>query len=214
MAAASPHWVRHDLSGAAPAVREARLERWLEEDRVRGFELDQAPATRVAQFRMDGDEHVLVWSFHHLLLDGRSVTHVLREAFALYDGADAAELPARRPFREHVEWLQARGTAADQAFRTARLAGMDAPEPLRGCRAAPRNGSEPPLGTRELRLAEEDTAVLRAFEAEQGVWLNTLVQGAWALLLERYTGSPEAVFGVVRGGRATGVQGWTGWCGC
>jgi amino acid adenylation domain-containing protein/non-ribosomal peptide synthase protein (TIGR01720 family) len=213
MAVARPEWVLHDLSEAAPAVREARLERWLEEDRVRGFALDQAPPMRLALFRMGGDEHVLVWSFHHLLLDGRSVTHVLREAFALYDGADPEELPARRPFREHVEWLQARGTAADQPFWTARLAGMPSPEPLRGCRAAPCGGSEPAFGTRELRLTEEETAALRAFEGEQGVWLNTLVQGAWALLLGRYTGSPEAVFGVVRGGRATGVRGVDGMVG-
>ena len=45
------------------------------------------------------------------------------------------------------------------------------------------------------------------------MWLSTLVLGAWAVLLGRWTGSAEAVFGVVRGGRATGVDGAEGMVG-
>jgi amino acid adenylation domain-containing protein len=208
---------RHDWSGVAPDAREARLEEWLAEDRARGFSPGMAPVTRLALFALAPDEHVLVWTFHHLLLDGRSVGHLLREAFALYDGDagdDGAELPERRPFREHVAWLHARDAAADQAYWTGVLAGVEAPPPLRVERAAPCDPAvEPPFGERELTLPQGATAALRAFEAEQGVWLNTLVQGAWALLLGRYTGAAEAVFGVVRGGRGTGVPGAEGMVG-
>ncbi|HEU0302377.1 MAG TPA: amino acid adenylation domain-containing protein [Longimicrobium sp.] len=207
---------RHDWSGLVPAAWTARLDEWLAQDRARGFSLGRAPAARLALFALAPGDHALVWSFHHLLLDGRSVGHVLREVFALYDAAgdDGVELPERRPFREHVAWLHARDGAGDRAYWAGVLAGVEAPPPLRVGRASPRDPAvEPPSGERELALAESATAALRAFEAEQGVWLNSLVQGAWALLLGRYTGAAEAVFGVVRSGRGTGVPGAEGMVG-
>ncbi|HLM68217.1 MAG TPA: condensation domain-containing protein, partial [Longimicrobium sp.] len=195
-----------DWSRLGAGERDARLERWLAEDRARGFDLGRAPALRLALFRMAADEHVLVWTFHHVLLDGTSVGHVLREVFTLYDAADAV-LPERRPFHEHVARLRGRDAADDVAYWGARFRGFGGAERVRGIRRAPRDpAAEPVAGDRELLLSAADTGALRAFEGERGVWLNTLVQGAWALLLGRYTGAAEAVFGVVRGGRG-GVEG-------
>ncbi|HEX6910894.1 MAG TPA: condensation domain-containing protein, partial [Longimicrobium sp.] len=206
-------WAVHDLSALPPAEREARLERWLDADRARGYDLARAPAMRLALFRHDAGAHVLAWSFHHVLLDGASVAHVLREVFALYDGEEA-DLPARTPFAAHVQWLRARGPAADEAYWTARLRGAGAAEPVRAGRAAPRDGAaEGPFGGCELRLSERATSALRAFEQAQGVWLSTLVHAAWALLLGRCTGRGEVVFGAVRAGRGTGVPGAEGMVG-
>ena len=206
-----------DWAALPPAEREERLERHLREDRAREFDLAQAPPTRLALFRMAANAHVLVWTFHHALLDGRSVGHVLQEVFALYDTAaeePEVALPERRPFREHVAWLRGRDPAADEAYWKALFRGMDAPERVRAIRRAPRDpAAEPLAGDREVLLSAAETEALRDFEAARGVWLNTLVQGAWALLLGRYTGSREAVFGVVRGGRGPGVEGAEGMVG-
>ncbi|MBW3570695.1 MAG: amino acid adenylation domain-containing protein, partial [Gemmatimonadetes bacterium] len=207
---------RTDWAGLGAPERRERLERRLAEDRARGFDLAAAPAMRLALFRMAPDEQVLVWTFHHILLDGKSVGHVLQELFTLYDaaveGRDAA-LPERRPFRDHVAWLRGRDAAADEAYWAAHLRGTGAPERVRGLRRAPRDpAAEPVAGDRELLLSAADTEALRAFEGEHGVWLNTLVQGAWALLLGRYTGAGQAVFGAVRAGRA-GVEGAEGMVG-
>ncbi|HEX2092799.1 MAG TPA: amino acid adenylation domain-containing protein [Longimicrobiaceae bacterium] len=208
---------RCDHEGLAPSDHEARLQRYLVDDRARGFDLAEAPAMRLALFRHAADEHVLVWSFHHILLDREATAAVLREVFTLYDadrdGAEV-ELPARRPFREHVAWLRGRDPAADEAYWTARLRGVDAPTPLRGSRSAPRGPeAEPAYGEREIRLSPAGDAALRAFKRERGVNLNILAQGAWALLLGHYTGRDEVVFGLVRGGRATGVEGAEGMLG-
>ncbi|HSU16596.1 non-ribosomal peptide synthetase [Longimicrobium sp.] len=199
---------QHDCAGLPPSGQEARLHRYLAEDRARGFDLAQAPAMRLALFRMAGG-YVLVWSFHHILLDGKSVAHVLEEVFAAYDGAgEETETPERRPFRDHVAWLRERDAAADEAYWSGLLGGLPAPAAMPAGRSAPRDAAaEPAAGERELRLSAGVTGALRAFEREQGVWLNTLVQGAWALLLGRYTGSDEAVFGVVRGGRGAAAEG-------
>ncbi|MBW3570675.1 MAG: amino acid adenylation domain-containing protein, partial [Gemmatimonadetes bacterium] len=206
-----PELAWHDWADVDPAEQQGRLERHLARDRAHGFALAEAPPVRLALFRLSAAEHVLVWSFHHILLDARSVSHVLRDVFTLYDAGGEVgepELPPRPPFREHVAWLRGRDAAADRAYWTELLRGVGAPARVHPSRGAPRDpDAEPPSGEREIRLSDAATAALRTFEREQGVWLNTLVQGAWALLLARYTGSREAVFGVVRGGRAGGADG-------
>jgi amino acid adenylation domain-containing protein len=206
----------HDCGALAAAEREARLERYLAEDRARGFDLAEGPVMRLALFRFADDEHVLVWSFHHIVLGGGSVAAVLLEVFALYDAGEDAEpgLPARRPFRDHVEWLRGRDPAADQAYWSRRLRGVNAPAAMPAARRAPRDpAAEPAFGELELRLDAPAEAALRTLKRERGVNLNTVAQGAWALLLGRYTGCDEAVFGLVRGGRGTGVEGVDGMVG-
>src|SRR6185436_11238505 len=105
--------------------RREALERYLEDDRARGFDLSQAPAMRLALFRPAHDEWVLVWSFHHVLLDGRSVTELLGEVFSDYDGV-LPDLPTRRPFRDYVRWLRERDPAADEAYWARLLHGSEA----------------------------------------------------------------------------------------
>jgi hypothetical protein len=201
----------HDCSGLPAPEREAHLQGWLADDRARGFDLGRGPVMRLALFRFGAQEHVLVWSFHHAILGGGSVAAVLTEVFALYDGAAEADLPVRRPFRDHVAWLVARDPADDQAYWTRRLRDLDPPPPMPSVRRAPRDpGTEPRYGELEIRLSPGAEAALRRFKQERGVNLNTVAQGAWALLLGRYTGHPEAVFGLVRGGRATGLEGADG----
>jgi len=209
---------RHDGAGVALAEREEALARYLAEDRARGFDLAEAPAMRLALFHGAGDDEcVLVWSVHHVLLDLWSLTRVLGEVLALYDaGADGAEaaLPVLRPFRDHVRWLRERDAAADEAYWTGVFEGLEAPAPMRPIRSAPRDPrAEPHFGARELRLSPAADAALRALKRDRGVFVNTVVQGAWALLLGRYTGSTEAVFGTVRHGRATGLEGAEGMVG-
>ncbi|HEU4560010.1 MAG TPA: amino acid adenylation domain-containing protein, partial [Longimicrobium sp.] len=207
---------RRDCAGLGPAGREAAVERYLAEDRARGFDLAEAPAMRLALFQGAADEHVLVWSVHHILLDGWSATRVLGEVFTLYDAGaeDAAALPVSRPFGDYVRWLRERDGAADEAYWTGVLGGLEAPAPVPPIRSAPRDPrAEPRFGARELRLSPAADAALRALKRDRGVFVNTVVQGAWALLLGRYTGSTEAVFGTVRHGRATGVEGAEGMVG-
>ncbi|HEX9938493.1 MAG TPA: AMP-binding protein, partial [Longimicrobium sp.] len=116
-------------------------------------------------------------------------------------------LPVPRPFGDHVRWLRERDGAADEAYWTGILGGLEAPAPVRPIRSAPRDPrAEPHFGARELRLSPAADAALRALKRDRGVFVNTVVQGAWALLLGRYTGSTEAVFGTVRHGRATGLE--------
>ncbi|NNL67848.1 MAG: AMP-binding protein, partial [Myxococcales bacterium] len=198
-----------DLRELPAAERAGAVDAHADAERARGFDLAQAPLFRVAVLQRDDAAFSVVWSFPHILMDGRSFPLVLRELFARYDAARAGqgvELPARPPYREFVEWVGARDVAASEPFWRERLAGFREPTPLPGTPsdAASGEGVSTPVerGERELRLSREATDALRALADANGLSLNHLVQGAWAILLSRYAGQRDVVFGATRAGRA------------
>jgi hypothetical protein len=133
----------HDHARLSESAREAELARFLEEDRERGFDLATPPLARLALFVHGPADHVLVWTFHHVLLDGRSFTQVLREVFERYDAEGRGEPwdpPAPPPFRLHCEHLAARARQSEpEASAAARADEAFWSEHLRA--ASPRRGA-------------------------------------------------------------------------
>ncbi|MBC3990751.1 non-ribosomal peptide synthase/polyketide synthase [Streptomyces sp. AC563] len=199
-----------DWSGLDEAGREAALERLLAEDRERGLALDRPPLLRLALARLSPTEVRVVWTFHHVLLDGWSVFHVLSDVFAchaaLARGADPRP-PERRPFADYVAWLATRdGDRAEEHWRRA-LAGLAAPTPLPYDRR-PARGAATRSGTwLSQRLGERESAALRDFARAHHLTLNTVVQGVWALLLSRWSGERDVCFGTTVSGRPSDLPG-------
>ncbi|HEX4953893.1 MAG TPA: amino acid adenylation domain-containing protein [Thermoanaerobaculia bacterium] len=193
------------------AKREAALEELLEEDRRRGFDLAQAPLMRLALQRLTVNRWQLTWSHHHLLLDGWSVAIVLQEVFRHYESARQAvplELTPSRPFQDYVRWLAGRNLAQAEDFWRDYLAGFVTPTPL-PCDRDPRTwaGEGDGYDRRAWSLPGTLVGRLRAFASRNQLTVNTLIQGAWAVLLARYSGERDVVFGVTTAGRPLELQG-------
>ncbi|MFE9173487.1 non-ribosomal peptide synthase/polyketide synthase [Streptomyces kebangsaanensis] len=193
-----------DWSGLDPARRDTELRRLLDEDRARGIALDRPPLLRVTLIRLGPDEVRVLWTFHHVLLDGWSVFHVLSDVMAAHAALAAGgepRLPRRRPFADYAAWLAGRDTAAAEEHWKAALAGYAAPTPLPYDRR-PAPGAAARSGTwLSRRLGADGTARLTDFARRHRLTLNTLVQGAWALLLARFSGEREVCFGTTVSGR-------------
>ena len=194
------------------AAEQARsLAAWLESDRARGFDLASPPLTRVALFRRGDASWTCVWSLHHALMDGRSFRIVLDDVFACYDALQRGEAWTRsqpRAFREHVAWLRDRDRSGDAAFWRERLHGVEAPTPWPPQRSASHGDSvETGTGSETRQLDAATTERLRAFATAHGLGLDTLVQGAWALLLARMAGHADVVFGTTHAGRRSAGPG-------
>jgi amino acid adenylation domain-containing protein len=201
-----------DWSGLDPAERERELEAFLAEDRRRGFDLLAAPLMRLALVRAGAGEWRVQWSFHHLLLDGWSLPRVLDEVLTFDADARAGRetlLPRPRPFRDYVLWLQGRDPAAAEAFWRGRLAGVAAPTPLGIDRPAPAGAADDPARWAEetVSLTADVMAGLASLARRARATPATLVQGAWALLLSRYAGQDDVVFGAVVSGRPAELPG-------
>ncbi len=211
-------WEVVDLRHADGSSRARLLQDFLDTDRLRGFRLDRPPLIRLALLRMADDHYELVWTLHHIVLDGRSRTMVLREAFACYDAAcrdePYAPPPPPEPYCDFISYLAGRDLAAAQEFWTAALHGFVTPTSVAGVRPPTRL---PVAGPRnhlvETCLGMDTSAALKAIARDNGLTLTTLVHGAWALLLSRHSGEADVAFGVVRAGRRTGAAGADGMVG-
>jgi len=201
-----------DWRDVPPSARAERLEAFLREDRRRGLDLARAPLLRLTLLCWGPAEYQLVWTFHHAILDGRSFTIVLQEFLTLYDDGGAALDAAPVPFRQHVEAIASQDWRAARPFWAERLGDVTAATPLP---AGPRRavaGAER-QGDRTVQLDAAATEALVATAAHAGVTLNTLVQGAWAILLGRHAEQSDVIFGVVRAGRHSSVPGAEGMVG-
>ncbi|MBV9464062.1 MAG: non-ribosomal peptide synthetase, partial [Verrucomicrobiae bacterium] len=200
-------WAQEDWSTLGAEQAEDRLEEFLRNDRRRGFQLAEAPALRLLLLRFGAEHWVLVWSFHHILIDGSSSRDILQEVFSAYasllSGAEPS-FPARRPYHEYLDWLDRRDVGADEAFWRDLLRGFRFQTPLPGGSGSIRDEHGRLQAAQQTRhLSIDLTSKLKAFSNQQGFTLHTVLRGAWALLLCRYTGEEEVVFGTTRSCRKT-----------
>ena len=115
-------------------------------------------------------------------------------------------LPPARPFGDYIAWLRKRSAAKAETFWRQELVGFTAPNSLR---VAPPAGAETAAGYAEhgIDLSREVTAALQALAARHKVTLQTVTLGTWALLLSRYSGEEDVVFGNVVSGRPAALPG-------
>jgi amino acid adenylation domain-containing protein len=199
-----------DWRGLPDEARRRELEDFLASDRAEGFDLSRAPLMRLTLASLPGGSHQLVWSFHHILLDGWCLSPLLGEVFECYETLRAGREPRasrRRPYRDYIAWLRRQGAGEAERFWRESLKGFRSPTPLGVDRLAVEHGAESGYGRLKGQLSREVTEALQAFARREGLTLNVLAQGAWALLLSRYSGESDVVFGATVSGRPPALDG-------
>ncbi|MEG4862220.1 MULTISPECIES: non-ribosomal peptide synthetase [unclassified Microcoleus] len=186
--------------------RTRQLATFLQADRLQGFDLTQAPLMRLALFRVAETEYKLIWTYHHILLDSTSAITVLQAVFTLYEaltGDRQLELTPPSGDRDASHRMQ-QDISKTEAFWRQYLSGFCDRTPLVGGVSPVGKIANPQenLSSPEIRLSSSVTAALNSLIHEQQLTLNTLLQGVWALLLSRCSGSQDVVFGSICNSRS------------
>jgi amino acid adenylation domain-containing protein/non-ribosomal peptide synthase protein (TIGR01720 family) len=173
-------------------------------ERAQGFELGTAPLFRLKLVRTGADDWHLIYTSHHILMDGWSNAQLLAEVIQHYAAGQSLPAPSGQ-YRDYLGWLQQQSAVAGEQFWKAALAPLEAPTLLA-------EALRPPLGaegTEEHRVALDSRATQRLaeFARQHKVTLNTVLQAAWSLLLQRYTGQDCVVFGATVAGRSAPLPG-------
>ncbi|MBY4128508.1 amino acid adenylation domain-containing protein [Rhodococcus fascians] len=194
-----------DLRAMSELERDARCAEIVEADRLRRFDLESGPFLRFAVIRMADGDYRLVVTDHHIVLDGWSMPIVLRELLALYAlRGDDSVLPRPRPYRSFLSWLNSRDERLALEAWNAAFDGATQPTLLAGTVRTSVTGWASVL---EASVSETVTAALVERAGRLDVTVNTLVQGAWALLLARTMGRDDVVFGATVSGRPGEIDG-------
>ncbi|MFD8515486.1 amino acid adenylation domain-containing protein [Streptomyces antimycoticus] len=195
-------WTEVDLSGCAPTERESRLAGLVERERGHRFDLGNAPLLRFTVVTLGPDRRALLFTNHHMLVDGWSMPMLFAELFALYGGDNALRPPFA--YRDYLDWLGRQDRAAAERAWSEELAGLGDATVL-----APgeRSGAVVVPERLTAELPEETTAALTATARTFGLTLNTVVQSALAVLIARATGQSDVVFGTTVSGRPAQLPG-------
>lgn len=197
-----------DWSDAADSQHEARLQRLLEEEREAGFDLLTKPPFRLRLIRLAADRHWFIMSNHHILIDAWCRSLLMGDFLEIYAALDRGTRPALDSaprYRDFIVWLDGRDRASSRDWWRGTLGGFDRPSYLPSDRAIPLDrapgGGGQRVGDRYRWLGPDDNTRLRQLAQSQQLTVNTFAQAAWALVLRRYGGVRDVLFGVTVAGR-------------
>ncbi|MFN8494508.1 MAG: amino acid adenylation domain-containing protein [Caldilineaceae bacterium] len=204
-------WVYFDWRTTADP--QTQLQAFLAADRQQGFDLTQPPLMRCTLIQIADEAYQFVWSHHHILVDGWSLPLIEEAVFTAYEAAtlpdevstQASGSPAVTPYVAYIAWLHQQDKARAKAFWQHELAGFTAPTPFNVDQ--PRGHLQPaaqprsPYARQYVALPATLQSELETFAKRHQLTLNTLFLAAWALLLSRYSGNADVLFGVTVSGR-------------
>ena len=206
-----------DWSERLSAAQTEALRHLCAAERHRAFDLSRAPLMRLKLVRLEADMHHLVWTWHHAILDAWSVPIVIEEFFTAYAARRERRpsgLPPARPYRDFIAWQRSRDTGSAERFWRKTLGGFNEPTPLGIDRLVPPAldneadvNAESGYGLQFLDVPAVEIDALREAARHARLTFNTFVQGAWALLISRYSGRDDVLFGTAVAGRAPELAG-------
>ena len=201
-------WSEVDLSMMTKEAQGLRCAEIVSAERAKGFTFSSGPLLRFVLVQLAPDRHVLVFTNHHLILDGWSTPLLIGEMLELYDNRmNADRLPRVRPYTDYLAWLKTQDHSAALATWKNYLADLEsptimAPQP----QEAKKTETQIPVSCRH-DLSLELTAALNPMARERGLTLNTFLQGLWAVLLARLSNRNDIVFGITVSGRLPELAG-------
>ncbi|MCP4218163.1 MAG: amino acid adenylation domain-containing protein, partial [bacterium] len=195
-----------DIRGEAD--KETYVEQFRQSDRERSFNIEQEPPMRVTVLQLENEVYELVWSFHHILMDGWCLSIIIADFLAAYSALD--QTPPHHPppaasYRTYINWLQKQDKNESASYWSKYLQAYDEPAVI----PAKTSGSVTRYnGAKSIFTVDEATThTLQAVAMESGVTVNILMQALWGIVLNRANGKLDAVFGGVVSGRPAAIQG-------
>ncbi|MGH2507141.1 MAG: non-ribosomal peptide synthetase, partial [Ktedonobacteraceae bacterium] len=192
----------HDLRHWSEAEREAEVQRLLEEETYRPFDLATGPLFRVSLLQLAEEEHILLFTVHHIVFDGWSQGVLIREMVQLYEAfvtnrpSPLSVLPLQ--YTDYTqwqrEWFQGHIMQEQLAFWRKQLGG---PLPIL---ELPTDRPRPPVRTSAgseypFTLSPTTSRALITLSQQEGVTLFMTLFAAFTTLLSRYTGQTDVLVG-------------------
>ncbi|MCW5314093.1 amino acid adenylation domain-containing protein [Nostoc sp. KVJ3] len=198
-------WKELDWQNLTPDEQQQHIADFLKCDRQKGLDLAETPLMRFTLIYLGKQTYQFIWSHHHILFDGWSMQIILKEVLTFYEADYRSEylrLKPSRPYRDYIHWLQQQDIAQAKNFWRQTLQGFEAPISLIGNREQGiGNSKEEIYNEQPFQLSQTVTEKLQYAARQHHLTLNNLVQGAYALLLSRYSGESDVVFGATVSGR-------------
>ncbi|KJB88404.1 peptide synthetase, partial [Paenibacillus sp. E194] len=189
--------------------KQAYLDKKAEDDKLRGFDLEHEALVRVTILRTEEQSYHVLWSFQHILMDGWCLPQLTQELFETYSALASGKQPVGdkgSDYGAYIEWLEKQDDQAASDYWTAFLAGYEGQTVLPGQKEPAPNGRFTADHV-TAELGKELSERMDRVAKQRLVTVNTLLQAAWGVMLQKYNGTNDAVFGSVVAGRPAEIPG-------
>ncbi|WP_260984879.1 condensation domain-containing protein, partial [Paenibacillus xylanexedens] len=204
----NPSIVFKDFTGVPEDKIKCKVEQFKQSDREQGFNLTNDALLRVAVLKTGQSQYEIVWSHHHILIDGWCMRIVLKEFFYMYkqlSSGQTIDLPAVKPYSEFINWLEKQDREEALGYWRDYLAGYE----QRATISASESRTNESYAHEEVlySFSERLTERLMRTSKNHGVTMNSMMQTAWGLLLQHYNNTDDVVFGALVSGRPVEIEG-------
>lgn len=185
----------------------AYLESVKKEDRQVKFQLNKDVLTRLKLFKLNENAHYILWSFHHVIIDGWCKSILIADFIEIYHSLlenRPANLPVIPKYRSYIDWISKRDRTFSEKYWKNFLENYEVQTPV------PLKNSSGEKGEKEFysqRLEQETTNRLKKIARDNQTTLSNLIQTIWGVLLAKYNGTEDALFGSVVSGRPSEMKG-------
>lgn len=197
----------HDWRADGPAQQAEKLKTLRTSDREHGFDLSLAPLSNVALIRVKENEYMLLWSCHHIILDGWSAANILKDVFNSYDTlieGKPGSTPTLPDYRTYLTWIKRQDEERSRSFWKQAMSGFELPSLL--ATAGPgENGTSNEYRETAFALSGEVTTAVNAYARRNRITVSTVIQGLWAILLGRHLHRRDVVIGTTVSGRGAPI---------
>jgi Condensation domain len=194
---------RIDLTGLPPKEREEEVSRIAREEAETGFDLSRGPLFRVKVLKLEEEEHVLLYTMHHIVSDAWSMVVLMREVGALYDaineGRDSPLPELKIQYADYAYWQRSylRGEALEKRLQYWKKQ-LDGKLPVMELPSDRPRPSVPSYrgAAKSILLPAKLSESLRALSRREGVTLFMVLLAAFKTLLYKYTAQVDVIVGV------------------
>uniref|UniRef100_UPI000AE9413C non-ribosomal peptide synthetase n=1 Tax=Aquimarina longa TaxID=1080221 RepID=UPI000AE9413C len=203
-------FIELDYSTYEGIEKEEKLEKFLTEDCEKGFSFNEVPLMRITLIKTGKDAYKMVFTHHHILMDGWSSAMLMEELLVAYEAFYKGEEPPQKKedaFEDYIKYISKSDEQKEEVFWKTYISKLETSSILPFSESTTLRNKG--IGNNEkllLSLESDFTEHIKSYATEKRLTVNSIIQGVWALLLSRYTGNEEVVYGVTVSGRPTDLE--------
>ncbi|WP_242866039.1 condensation domain-containing protein, partial [Clostridium botulinum] len=186
-----------DISKLSNESKENYIENFISKDKEKGFNLGKDLLIKISILKVEKDKYEVVWSFHHILMDGWCLNIIMNDFFNIYSQLQeekSIELPKVTPYIEYIKWLEDRKKLNNEGEEYWRNY-LSCYENVARIPISAERHKEEKYELKELKFAinKEKTKKLERIVKTERVTMNTIIQAVWGILLQRYNNIDDVV---------------------
>ncbi|GGX08656.1 non-ribosomal peptide synthase/polyketide synthase [Aquimarina muelleri] len=182
---------------------------FMKSDNQQSFDLWADSLMRVTIFKTDVEVFKVVWSFHHILMDGWCTSIMYDNFFTIYKQLKSNNQPllgTARPYQDYILWYEQQPKNKALDFWSNYLSDYEDIATLpKQSQSNVQEGYE--LRSERLTLNKDTLVQIEKIAVENNLTISIVLQVIWGALLQAYNNTDDVVFGVVVAGRPSEIEG-------